>query len=237
MPQCKGYAKTTGRQCRNFRNNSDYCHLHIIQAPDYDARIDKYKSCTGINHDNKPCGNRQTKVLYCHYHRDQIPAVNIKLKMVKMSNAEWDTFLKTLEYEELAEPKKEEAEAPVKKEKEEKKEAPTLIKKEEAEVLVKKEKEEAKEEMKLRPNLHSIKGKVWDHWVGNVDAVACPICPIYRPGKAVNILHRDDFTGFHIQSHVRGGEASVDNLRPTCAACNLRNGINELPKILFKYSN
>lgn len=59
--------------------------------------------------------------------------------------------------------------------------------------------------------------KVWDTYCGNDKRISkCPFCN--------DVIKMEDFHCAHDISHVDGGAATIDNLYPCCATCNLSMG-------------
>jgi hypothetical protein len=64
----------------------------------------------------------------------------------------------------------------------------------------------------------SLKKLVWDTWVGeNIGVVKCLCCGHQN-------IRQIEFHCGHVKAEQKGGELTVENLRPICAQCNLSMG-------------
>ena len=67
-----------------------------------------------------------------------------------------------------------------------------------------------------------VKDLSWNKWVGeDVAKTKCLCC-------GVNEIKMSSFHCGHIVAEVNGGKATMDNLKPICAACNLSMGTENL---------
>lgn len=76
---------------------------------------------------------------------------------------------------------------------------------------------------------HSLKIKVWNRWIGkDVGSTTCPCCE-------VNEITQMNFNCGHIQAESKGGDQSVDNLKPVCQSCNSSMGTQNMDDFKNKY--
>lgn len=75
----------------------------------------------------------------------------------------------------------------------------------------------------------AIKTLVWNKWVGEKEAEAgCYACRV----TTISMRH---FHCSHIVSEKHGGGLTIDNLRPTCANCNLSMGTMNMNEYIEKF--
>lgn len=212
MSYCKGLIKDKSRTCRKPGSNNGYCYLHMKQNPNYKIETDPYKTCLGTTFQGKPYSNRLLNKKYCIYH--------------ELSNTDTDILEDIKKSDEVKECVN--ADIIVIK----------LQNKSDNEWKFLKEKiiqEDFEHEYIASDKISALKYRVWKHWIPDKICVKCPLCSYYRPTRINNIIYIDEYTLFHVIAKVQGGSDSVENLRPTCAQCNSKNGTKELPVNMFKY--
>lgn len=65
-----------------------------------------------------------------------------------------------------------------------------------------------------------IKNQTWTTYIGKVFETDCPICDI-------NIINVFNYECAHVIAQSKGGQHTVDNLRPICSPCNKRMNNND----------
>ena len=71
-----------------------------------------------------------------------------------------------------------------------------------------------------------LKQQVWRKWIGSIHGESvCPCCNI-------KTIYQADFSCGHIIAESKGGEMSVDNLKPICAQCNSSMGVNNMDEFI-----
>jgi len=77
----------------------------------------------------------------------------------------------------------------------------------------------------------AVRMAVWNTYIGEtVGKTHCMVCNI-------NAITQMNFHCAHVVAEALGGQTTVDNLRPTCAACNLSMGkqnLNEFKNAHFQ---
>jgi len=93
-------------------------------------------------------------------------------------------------------------------------------------ITLKKNKESASSKKKAIPK--KVKDDAWKKYIGNKSEVLCICC-------RTDTITPFDFHAGHIVSEANGGEVTVENIRPICAACNLSMGQRNMDEFIAKH--
>ena len=78
---------------------------------------------------------------------------------------------------------------------------------------------------------------VWNMWIGFKTSTLCPLCPIFRPGKDVRRIYKDEFSLAHVVAKSRYKVQCIENLRACCSDCNPKQGTKVVNPSKFVYKN